>query len=112
MGIRFSLGWAVFGSLLPLLSIAPCDAAKAPHRSAGRSRLTALDPAVTYRQYCSGCHGAKGQGGRGDDLRELSDTPEAIAGVITDGQGKMPPFRRKLTVEQVRRLARYVKGFR
>jgi mono/diheme cytochrome c family protein len=66
-------------------------------------------PAVEYRRYCSGCHGVKGQGGRGADLRGLVDAPEAIAAVIADGQGKMPAFRRKLTFGQIRGLAIYVK---
>jgi len=94
-------------------AIAASGSTTASGRAAAAGRTGKPSSAATdYRLHCAGCHGAGGQGGTGDDLRGLSDTPEAIAAVIANGQGKMPPFRRKLSAGQRRRLAVYVKGFK
>jgi mono/diheme cytochrome c family protein len=73
---------------------------------------SALRAARGFRRYCSPCHGTRGQGGRGADLRGLSDPPAAVAAIIANGQGRMPAFGRRLTPCEIRGLAVYVKGFR
>ncbi len=98
-------GWVVWA--VPVLA-----AGMVSYRGHPRESGRGINPAITFQRRCSGCHGVRGQGGTGADLRRLSDPTPAIAAIIADGQGKMPPFRRRLTPRQIRSLAVYVKGLR
>jgi mono/diheme cytochrome c family protein/uncharacterized membrane protein len=80
-------------------------------------------PAVRelFRRHCVKCHGADGTGSQGRDrLPEIPDFTNApwqarrsdgqLLASIIDGKGKeMPPFREKISEEQARDLAAYVR---
>jgi mono/diheme cytochrome c family protein len=63
-------------------------------------------PAV-YKQFCSSCHGARGEGGVGPRLgggqvvRRYPKVADHIE-VVTGGRGSMPAFRGTLTADQIR----------
>jgi mono/diheme cytochrome c family protein/uncharacterized membrane protein len=75
-----------------------------------------------FRQHCVKCHGADGTGTQGRDrLPEIPDFTDApwqarrsdaqLLASILDGKGKeMPPFREKISEEQARDLAAYVRA--
>jgi mono/diheme cytochrome c family protein len=79
------------------------------------------DPAAAYAMLCARCHGQDGRGNpeirvqRGLDLTrsELMARGGVTAARqrIAEGKGTMPAFGRKLTAEQLDRLAAYAFGF-
>ena len=71
-------------------------------------------PADLYKAKCAGCHGADGSKSmmgskplNGPDVQKMSAAD--IAGAITNGKGKMPAYKGKLTDDQITGLAGYVK---
>ncbi len=73
-----------------------------------------------YKQNCAMCHGpdARAQTPMGKRLN-IADlhsaavqnkTDAELTTIITDGKGKMPPFKSKLKPEQIKDLASYVKS--
>src|SRR2546421_521773 len=92
-------------------------------RGGGRARPPTT-PAVTYSKNCATCHG---KDGRADTFksrhhlhaRDLTDarwqsdvTDERIFNSISNGKGKMPAFKKKLTTEQIESLVAYVRGLK
>jgi len=90
----------------------------------GPKAPTPINPAVTYARNCATCHG---KDGRADTFkskhrlhaRDLTDarwqgevTDERIFNAISNGKGKMPAFKRKLTTEQIESLVSYVRGLK
>jgi cytochrome c6 len=73
---------------------------------------SAQDAAATYKAKCAGCHGADGSKKMGDnalnspEAQKLSDAD--IAGIITNGKGKMPAYK-SLTADQVTGLVAYIR---
>jgi cytochrome c6 len=77
------------------------------------------DAAHLYAANCSLCHGPDGSSTsasakamkakdlRSDEVQKRSDAD--LNGIITKGQGKMPPFGRKLKPEQIQELVAYVR---
>jgi cytochrome c6 len=71
-------------------------------------------PADLYKAKCAGCHGADGSKSmmgskplNGADVQAMSAAD--IAADITNGKGKMPAYKGKLTDDQITGLAAYVK---
>ncbi len=71
-------------------------------------------PADLYKAKCAGCHGADGSKSmmgskplNGPEVQAMSAAD--IAGAITNGKGKMPAYKGKLTDAQITGLAGYVK---
>ena len=70
----------------------------------------------TYRTYCSGCHGLKGQGVRGPDLARGNfthgDSAEEMARSIANGipGTAMPGFSAYLNEEAIRQIVAFVKS--
>lgn len=70
-----------------------------------------------YQARCLVCHGkdgvpksfAKGSPAFNDEAWQKSTSVESIEKVIADGRNKMPAFRNKLTQEEIRSVAAYVK---
>ena|ERR1700693_277209 len=83
------------------------------------SLLAEGDPAQLYKANCLVCHAADGSGNspsgkalkakdlRSDEVQKKSDGE--LADLITKGQGKMPPFGKKLKPEQIQQLVSYVR---
>ncbi len=71
--------------------------------------------ADTYKAKCAMCHGADGSGkasmGTKDlgsaDIQKMSDAD--LTGAITNGKGKMPAYKGKLTDAQISDLVSYIR---
>jgi mono/diheme cytochrome c family protein len=77
----------------------------------------APDGKALYASKCAMCHGAdgvakkmaEGSGNFNDPEWQKKTTAETIEKDIHDGKGKMPKFDGKLTAEQIKAIAAYVK---
>lgn len=94
-------------SKLPILVVAAALAAPA----------LAADPAALFSARCAVCHGKDGKGspagkkmGVSDLSGERKEPVAEIAKDISDGKGKMPPFKGKLSPAEIDALAQYVKA--
>ncbi len=77
--------------------------------------------AEIYAASCAGCHGGDGRGktpkGRQTGAKDFTN-PQWQANeargirVITNGKGKMPGFKDKLSPEEIRAVWEYVRGFK
>ncbi|HEY3930275.1 MAG TPA: cytochrome c [Candidatus Koribacter sp.] len=85
--------------------------------------LLAQSPGETvFKKNCVMCHGADGKGqtkmglklGAADltshDIQALSD--EALAQTVSNGKGKMPPFGKTLSDDEINQVVRYVRTLR
>jgi cytochrome c6 len=75
---------------------------------------TAQSGADTYKAKCAMCHGADGSkttmGAKplnGADVQKMSASD--LAATITNGKGKMPAYKGKLTDAQINDVAAYIK---
>jgi cytochrome c6 len=72
--------------------------------------------AALFAQKCASCHGkdgkpsAVGQKMGAKDLSSLKASEKEIATTITNGKGKMPAYKDKLTEDQINSLAKYIAG--
>ncbi|HKN76181.1 MAG TPA: cytochrome c [Candidatus Acidoferrum sp.] len=72
-----------------------------------------------YKSKCAGCHGADGKGqtavGKANSIRDLgsadvqAQSDDAIAGIIGNGKGKMPPYGKSLKADQIKDLVAYIR---
>jgi cytochrome c6 len=71
-----------------------------------------------YKSKCQGCHGADGHAtaiGKKLGARDFQDPDVAkmseadLVAVTTDGKNKMPSYKGKLTDDQIKSLAKYIK---
>ncbi|HKC62077.1 MAG TPA: cytochrome c [Pyrinomonadaceae bacterium] len=79
------------------------------------------DAKKSYAQVCANCHGDHGEGGpvkiegkllKVPSLKEghaLKHSDEEFAKQITKGGGGMPPFKDKLTPEQINNIVKYLR---
>jgi len=82
------------------------------------SARAADDGKVLYETKCAMCHGKDGvakPAGKGsrnfnDPAFQAAASVESVARIATDGKGKMPAYRSKLSPEQIRLVAAHVKG--
>ena len=77
---------------------------------------------TVFKKNCVMCHGADGAGktkmgvklGAADltssDIQALSD--EALAQTIRNGKGKMPPFEKTLSADEIMQVVQYVRTLR
>lgn len=79
--------------------------------------------AAIYMKRCASCHGKDGRAktfkAKFNDARDLTNaqwqedvSDERIYNAITNGRGKMPAFRKKLSDSQVESLVSYVRGLK
>jgi cytochrome c6 len=75
--------------------------------------IAAADAAADYKAKCAGCHGADGSKSmmgakplNGPDVQKMSDAD--LNAAITNGKGKMPAYKGKLTDAQINDLVKYV----
>ncbi len=77
------------------------------------------DGAATFKSKCAACHGADGSGnttvGKSMKIRDLGSadvqkqTDEQLAGIITNGKGAMPPYKDKMTADQIKQLVAFIR---
>jgi cytochrome c oxidase subunit 2 len=65
-----------------------------------------------YQGVCATCHGLQGQGGYGPALSSNSTITQrsALASIVRNGRGKMPPVGNTWTNEQIAALVQYTKS--
>lgn len=70
-----------------------------------------------FQKKCAVCHGKDGKGSTpmaqklgAKDLTTLTASEADITKAITDGKGKMTPFKGKLSDAEIASLAKFVKG--
>ena len=79
----------------------------------------AADGAAVYKAKCASCHGPDGKGetsiGKSMKLRGLGSadiqkiTDADLTKVISDGKGKMPAYKGKLSAEEIKALIAYIR---
>jgi len=71
-----------------------------------------------YKSTCQGCHGTNGKAsaiGRKLGAKDFSDpgvvkiSKSGLARIISEGKGKMPSYKGKLTEDQIKDLVNYIK---
>ncbi len=82
----------------------------------------AADGAAVFKAKCASCHGADATGQtavgktlkirdfHSADVQKQSDAD--LTKIITDGKGKMPSFKGKLTNEEIEAVVKYVRTFK
>lgn len=91
--------------------------------TANSAAIEPFDAAATYNSKCAKCHGRDGRSkttrgwlthsrdlSKSDWQDEVSD--ERIYNSISNGKGKMPPFKKSLTDAQINSLVTYVRGLK
>lgn len=80
--------------------------------------LVAMDPtsgALVYANNCARCHGDDGEGDKGPAIntpakqKKFRANSQALIRKISNGGGKMPAFRTRLTPAEIRSVANFVK---
>lgn len=101
------VGFSVAAGIVALVHSAPAAVASSDEAS----------PRSLYVQNCARCHGSNGKAqttlGRkleADDLTASSASTAKIIRTVTNGRGKMPSFRKKLSKAQIESIAGYVRS--
>jgi cytochrome c553 len=78
--------------------------------------------AVTYKEHCAACHGARGAGdtmiGKNLQMRPLGSdevqnkSDDELAVIISKGKDKMPAFNRKLSKDQIADVVKYIRSLK
>ena len=89
---------------------------------AARPVLAMADDAeALYKSKCQVCHGADGKGTAAGQKLGAKDfhSPEVqkqtdaeLIGVTKQGKGKMPPYDKKLTDDQIKQLIKYIRSLK
>jgi cytochrome c6 len=83
---------------------------------AAASLARAETAAELFKAKCAVCHGPDGKGSTAGkklgakDLTTLKASEAELVKDITNGEGKMPAFKNKLTPAQIQELAKFVKS--
>jgi cytochrome c6 len=82
----------------------------------------AQDGAGVYKSKCAMCHGADGKGdtavGKSMKLRDLGSadvqkqTDAELIEITTNGKGKMPGYKGKLSDAQIKQVVAYIRTFK
>jgi len=72
---------------------------------------------ATYKAKCAGCHGADGKGKEAmktkdlasEEVQKMSDAD--LSGVITNGKGKMPPYK-TMSADQVKDMVAFIRSLK
>lgn len=87
-------------------------------KAGSAATLVAMDPtsgALVYANNCARCHGDDGEGDKGPAIntpekqKKFRSNPQALIQRISNGRGKMPAFRTRLTPAEIRSVANFVK---
>lgn len=73
-----------------------------------------INPQSLFERNCAKCHGVNGAKGAfgAANLKKSTMTNEAIMERIRNGKRFMPSFRKKLSPDEIKELAGYVKSLR
>jgi len=63
------------------------------------------DGAATYTAKCKMCHGANGE----KNFADLSKSEVDLIKIATDGKGKMPAYKGKLSDDDIKAVVAYIK---
>ena len=81
------------------------------------SPMAAADAKADYSAKCAACHGADGSKSmmgakplNGADVQGMSDAD--LNAAVTNGKGKMPAYKGKLTDDQIKDLVKYVRSLK
>jgi cytochrome c6 len=72
---------------------------------------------ATYKAKCAGCHGADGKGKEAMKTRDLSSadvqkqSDADLSGIITNGKGKMPPYK-AMSADQVKDMVAFIRSLK
>ena len=84
-------------------------------------KVGAQSIADAYKTKCQGCHGPDGHAsaiGKKLGAKDFQDADVAkmseadLAKITTDGKNKMPAYKGKLTDDQIKALAKYIKDMK
>jgi len=72
---------------------------------------------ATFKAKCAGCHGADGKGKEAmktqdlasADVQKMSDAD--LSGIITNGKGKMPPYK-TMSADQVKDMVAFIRSLK
>lgn len=88
---------------------------------AGAMSFAQSTGAAVYKARCQSCHGAEGVPNPGiakimgvkpaSDPAVKADSRARMIALTTDGKGKMPAFKNKLSQEQIKDAVDYFRGF-
>jgi cytochrome c6 len=80
------------------------------------------DAAAVYKAKCAMCHGADGKGdtamGKAMKLRDLGSegvqkqTDDQLTAIVSDGKGKMPAYKGKLSDDQIKQLVSFIRSLK
>jgi cytochrome c6 len=80
------------------------------------------DSGPLFKAKCAACHGPDGKGetsmGKMMKVRDMSSedvqkqTDAALTDIITNGKGKMPAYKGKLTDDQIKQLVGFIRTFK
>jgi cytochrome c6 len=76
----------------------------------------AADAAAIYSSKCASCHGKDGKGTAVGqkmgvhDLTALKESEAEVVEIISNGDGKMPAYKEKLSPDEIQAVAKFVKG--
>jgi len=95
----------------------------AKSRNVGASSAKAFEASSVFNSKCASCHGKDGRArslhGKHEHARDLTSaewqdsvSDERIYNSISNGKGKMPAFKKKLSDSQIDELVNYVRRFR
>ena len=95
----------------------------AKSRNASAPAVTAFDASSIYNDKCASCHGRDGRArslhAKHEHARDLTSgewqesvSDERIYNSISNGKGKMPAFKKKLSDSQIDELVNYVRRLR
>ena len=95
----------------------------AKSRNVSASSASAVEASSVFNSKCASCHGKDGRArslhGKHEHARDLTSaewqdsvSDERIYNSISNGKGKMPAFKKKLSDSQIDELVNYVRRFR
>ena len=95
----------------------------AKSRNVSASSASAFEASSVFNSKCASCHGKDGRArslhGKHEHARDLTSaewqdsvSDERIYNSISNGKGKMPAFKKKLSDSQIDELVNYVRRFR
>ena len=84
--------------------------------------LFADDAAAIYKSKCASCHGPDGSGqtavGKAMHIRDLrsaevqKQTDQELEKIISNGKGKMPPYKEKVTEGDIDNLVKFIRSLK